>query len=100
MLEREQKKVPKGEIRKKLERNDRVQIVKISKEMDSAELKEAILNVFKWVRSYTVLACESGGHILVESEIQDPSGEDVIKRRFFLIPSPRQTAIQLKWTYK
>ena len=56
MLDKNQRKVPKGEDRKRLERRDHVQTVKIYRDMslNSDELKEAILNIFKWVRSYTV----------------------------------------------
>ena len=81
MLDKQQKKVPKGEARKRLEKKDRVQVIKIHREMDSDELKEAILNTFKWVHSYSILTCESGGHSLVESDDQNPNGEDVVKRR-------------------
>ena len=35
MLDKQQRKVPKGEARKQLERKDRVQVVKIYREMDS-----------------------------------------------------------------
>ena len=43
MLDKQQKKVPKGEARKQLEKKDRVQVIKIYREMDSDELREAIL---------------------------------------------------------
>ena len=55
--------------------------MKIYQEMDSDELREAILNIFKWVHSYSILMCESGGHSLVVSENQHPNGEDALKRR-------------------
>ena len=81
MLDKNQRKVPKGEDRKRLERRDHVQTVKIYRDMNSDELKEAILNIFKWVHSYTVLGCQSGGHLLVVNDNQLLSGEDVAKRR-------------------
>ena len=81
MLHKQQRKVPKGEARKRLEKKDRVQVVKIYREMDFVELKEVILSTFKWVRSYSILTCESGGHSLVESDDQNPNGEDVVRRR-------------------
>ena len=81
MLDKQQNKVPKGEVRKRLEKKDQVQIVAIYREMDSDGVKEAILNTFKWVHSYSILSCESGGHSLIKSSDQSPSGEDIIKRR-------------------
>ena len=48
--------------------------------MDSVELKEAISSTFKWVHSYSILTCESGGHSLVESDDQNPNGDVVWHR--------------------
>ena len=81
MLDKNQRKVPKGEDRKRLERRDQVQTVKIYRGMNSDELKEAILNTFKWLRSYTILACQSGGTSLVVNDNQHLSGEEMVKRR-------------------
>ena len=81
MLDKQQRVVPKGEARKRLEKEDRVQVVKFYREMDDNELQQTILNAFKWVRSYTVLACEGSGHTLIDSSKQRLSGDDVTKRR-------------------
>ena len=72
MLDKHQRIVPKGDTRKRLEKKDRVQVIKIYREMDADDLKETILNAFKWVRSYVFLTCESGGHTLMESDEQGP----------------------------
>ena len=55
--------------------------MKIYREMNSDELKGTILNTFKWVRSYTILACQSGGHSLVVNDDQHLNGEELVKRR-------------------
>ena len=81
MVDKTQRKIPKGEERKRLEKRDRVQTVKIYCEMNSDELKETILNTFKWVRSYTNLACQSSGHSLVVNDNQHLNGEELVKRR-------------------
>ena len=44
-------------------------------------MKKAIFNAFKWVQSYLILTCESGGRSLLESDDQNPNG-DVVKRRY------------------
>ena len=33
------------------------------------------------MHSYSILTCESGGHYFVESDDQNPNGEDVVKHR-------------------
>ena len=55
MLDKHQRIVPKGDTRKRLEKKDRVQVIKIYREMDADDLKETILNAFKWVRSYVCI---------------------------------------------
>ena len=66
-------------MRKRLEKGQ-VQVIKIYQEMDCDELEEAISSTFKWVHSYSILTCESGGHSLVASDDQNPNREDVVKR--------------------
>ena len=68
MLDKQQRVVPKGEARKRLEKEDRVQVVKFYREMDINELKQIIQNAFKRVRSYTVLACSGHTSIVSSNE--------------------------------
>lgn len=103
MLDNKQRKVPKGEERKRLEKRDQVQTVKIYREMNSDEVKEAILNTFKWVRSYTILACQSGGHSLVVSDNQDLNGEEMVKRRgplYLAIEDSEEYVVSMNCNYK
>lgn len=76
-------KVPKGERRKELEKTGRVQVIKIDRCMDDEEVKEAILNEFKWVRSFSLLAPDpkTRGNSLKMDSKQNTDGNCLVEKR-------------------
>ena len=66
---------PKGEECKQLEKKGQVKNIKLHRYMDYDEVKDEILDAFKWVRSYRVLDTTGGGHYLEVAKDQDLDGD-------------------------
>ena len=52
--------------------------------MDNDEVKDEILDAFKWVRSYRVLDTTGSGHYLEVAKDQDLDGDGIVNRRGYL----------------
>lgn len=72
--------IPKGKVRKHLASKGRMLSLKITRNMSSQEMRDKVLRVFN-VSTYTVLSCDSTGHVLLKSCDQDIDGEGVLQRR-------------------
>ena len=72
--------IPKGKVRKRLASQGRMLSLKIKRSMSSQEIRNKILKTFN-ISTYTVLACDRTGHVLLKSGDQDLDGVAAIDRR-------------------
>ena len=73
--------MPKGSIRRSLEKDGRVQTATIHRGMSSTAVQKAILDQFKWVQSYTLLVPGRDGSTLEKADNQHPNGNDIVDKR-------------------
>ena len=73
--------MPKGSIRRSVEKDGRVQTATIHRGMSSKTVQKAILDQFKWIQSYTLLVAGKDGSTLEKADNQRSNGNDMVDKR-------------------
>jgi hypothetical protein len=79
MLEKYQSNIPRGEARKELSDNNRVQKVAINRSYNPAKVRDVILAAFG-CKDFVILECAKGGYLL-RSEDKELTSTLAIDRR-------------------